>query len=200
MSSIVALSCDLGIVLSTDTIAYKLPIGEPKYSLIQTATHKLYQLSENVLAGAVGDFTSYLPYLNRAARRKLPAEKQVETLMQDCIGKLNDSRLVVAYRAAGKLRLDVCEFGHLRPDIKTFVSYPNPLLSDMFQRLYTSPEGEAMNKAGLLGTVGLVNGFNAMADTISAEMSSPFDTVCLLKDGIFVVTGTLTRLPISDIW
>ncbi len=51
MSSIVALSCEEGVVVSTDTIAFKLPVGEPKYTRMRSATHKLFQLSENVIAG-----------------------------------------------------------------------------------------------------------------------------------------------------
>ena len=200
MSSIVALNCEEGIIVATDTIAFKQPISDQKYSRIQTTTHKLFQLSENVIAGAVGDFTSYLPFLNRAARRRLPADKLAAELMNDCIGKLNDSRLVVAYRTAGKLVIDVCEFGHLRPNLTTYAAYPNPLLTDLFNRIYTSPEAESIRKTGLLGTVGLVSGFNAMAATLSPEMSSPFDTVCLLKEGIFVVSGTLTKLPTADFW
>ena len=52
----------------------------------------------------------------------------------------------------------------------------------------------------MLGIAALVGGFNALAASLSAELSPPFDTICFLPEGLFVITGGATRLPVTEFW
>jgi hypothetical protein len=202
MSSCVIVSCSQGFVISTDTIAFKQPVGEqgPKYGRVKGSTHKLFQLTEDVIAAGVGDWSSYLPVLNAAARLKLPTEKLVEELLDMCVRKAANARVFVLSRVGGKARLDISELGHVRHDVVGAQAFPDPLLNGLFTRVYESPEGLAVRKSGMLGVAALVNGFNALAACLNPEMASLFDTVCFLHEGMFVISGGLARLPVTDFW
>jgi hypothetical protein len=200
MSSVVVVSCTQGFVISADTIAFKQPAGERKFGRVRGCTHKVFQLGDDVLAAAVGEWTSYLPVLNTAARRQLAAEKLVPELLDLCAKKAADSRVFILYRVGQKVFLDTSELGHARREQAGAVSYPDPLLNGLFNRVYESPEGEAVRKAGMLGVAALVGAFNALAASLSPEMAPPFDTVCFLSEGMFVVTGGVTRLPVAEFW
>lgn len=200
MSSFVAVRCDQGFILSADSVAFKHPIGEKKFGRVKAFTRKLFQLSDDVLAGAVGDWSSYLPVLNTAARRGLPGDKLGPELLDLCVKKAADSRVFIFYRKAMKVFLDVSELGHIRLGQGGATSYPDSLLNGLFSRVLDSPEGEAVRKTGMLGTAALVGGFNAMATALSPEIAPPFDTVCFLQEGMLALTGGVTRLPVTDFW
>lgn len=201
MSSVVIAHCDQGFVISTDTVAFKQPIGGPeKYGRIRGSTHKLFQLSDNVLAAGVGEWTSYFPILNAAARAGLPTEKLVTDLLEQCSRKATDARVYILYRAGQRAKCDTSDFGHARRDQLSVVMYPDPLLNGLFGRVFESPEGLAVRKSGILGIGALIDGFNAMATSLCTELSPPFDTVCFLHEGMFAIRGGVTRLPITDIW
>jgi hypothetical protein len=200
MSSFVAVSCDQGFVVSADSVAFKHPVGEKKFGRVKGFTRKLFQLSDDVLAGAVGEWTSYLPVLNTAARRRLPADKLVPELLDLCVKKAADSRVFVLYRVGKKVLLDTSDLGHVRREQAGVVSYPDPLLDGLFDRVYESPEGLAVRKSGMLGVAALVGGCNALAASLSPELAPPFHTVCFLQEGLFVVSGGVTKLPVSEFW
>src|SRR5262249_22959757 len=101
MSSVVVTSCDQGFIVSTDTVAFKQPVGEKKYGRVRGSTHELFQLSDDVLAAGVGEWTSYLPVLNAAARRGKAADELVPDLLDQCAKKAADSRVFVLSRAGG---------------------------------------------------------------------------------------------------
>ena len=199
MSSVVAVSCDQGFVISSDTVAFKPP-AEKKYGRVRGSTRKLFQLTDDILAAAVGEWTSYFPVFNAAARGGRPTEKLVPELLDQCAKKAADSRVYIFYRLGKRVHLDTSELGHARREMPGAVAYPDPLLNDLFNRVYESPEGLIVRKTGMLGICALVEGFNAMAASLSAELSPPFDTVCFLAEGLFVVRGGVTRLPLSDLW
>jgi hypothetical protein len=202
MSSCVVVSCTQGFVISTDSIAFKQPVPPPgpKYGKVKGHTRKLFQLSADVLAAAVGEWTSYLPVLNAAARLRLPPEKLVAELLEQSMRKAADSRIFVVYRKEGKVLLDASELGHVRQDLPGAHAYPDPLLDALFDRVYESPEGQAIRKAGMLGIAALVEAFNAMAVSLSPELCPPFDTVCFLGEGQFVLSGGVTPLPVAEFW
>lgn len=202
MSSAVVVGVTQGFVVSTDTIAFKQPLSQPgaRYGRVQGTTHKMFQISDDVLVAAVGDFTNYLAALNAAAKLKLPTEKLVPELLDLCVKKAANSRVFVVYRLGGKVLLDTVELGHIRREQPGAHSFPDPLLNDLFMRVYESPEALTVRKSGMLGTAAIVNGFNAMAATLSPELSPPFDTVLFLTDGLFVLSGNLNRLPVADFW
>src|SRR5687767_12444081 len=116
MSSVVVVSCDQGFVISADTIAFKHPVSEEKYGRVRGHTRKLFQLSDDVLAAAVGEWTSYFPVLNAAARSGGPSEKLVSDLLEQCAKHAADSRVYVLYRVGKRVRLDTSELGHARRD------------------------------------------------------------------------------------
>jgi hypothetical protein len=182
-------------------VAFKLPVGgEKKYGRVRGSTHKLFQLSDNVIAAGVGEWTSYLPILNAAARAARPTDKLVPDILEQCAKKAVDSRVYVLYREGKRVKLDISELGHARREQTGAVSYPDPLLNGLFGRVFDSPEGLAVRKAGILGICALIEGFNALAASLSTELSPPFDTVCFLTEGLFAVRGGVTRLPITDLW
>jgi hypothetical protein len=202
MSSAVVVSCSQGFVVSTDSIAFKLPVGEkgPKLGRLKGSTRKLFQLSDDVLAAGVGEWNQYFPVMNEVARKRLPTDKLVPELLELCAKKTADSRVFVLSRQAGKVVLDISELGHIRKDLPGAHAYPDPLLNDLFSRVYESPEGLAIRKTGMLGIASLVAGFNAMAASLSPEMSQPFDSVCFLPEGLFVLSGGVTKLPVAELW
>jgi hypothetical protein len=202
MSSCVIVRCTQGFVISTDGIAFKQPVADAAqmFGRVKGLTRKLFQLTDDVVVAGVGDFTSYLPVFNAAARLRLPTAKLVAGLLDLAVQKAADSRIFVVYRDAGNVFLDVCELGHVRRDQPGAVAYPNPLLNGLFLRVHESPEGKAVSTTGMLGMTALVSGFNALASSLSAEMSPPFDTVCFLADGMFVVSGGITKLPVAEFW
>lgn len=202
MSSVVAQGCTQGFVISTDSAAMKEPVGEGdrKLGRIGSATRKLFQVSDDVLVGAVGQWTSYLPLLNAAARSPRPAADLVPALLGQCEEKACDARLFVLYRIDGKALLDTAELGQIRRERSGAVAYPNQTINGLFRSMYESPEGLAIRKTGLLGITGLVLAFNAMAASLSPEISPPFDTVLFLDEGQVVVSGGITRLPVTEYW
>jgi hypothetical protein len=202
MSSAVVVSCSQGFVISTDSVAFKQPVsGEgPKLGRIKGTTRKLFQLTDHVLATGVGEWNSYFPIFNAAARLRLPADKLVSQLLDMCAKKATDSRVFVVYRQAGKVFLDTSELGHVRREQPGAHAYPDPLLNDLFNRVYESPEGLAIRKSGMLGIAALVGGLNALAASLSPEIAPPFDTACFLTEGLVVLTGGVTRLPVADFW
>jgi hypothetical protein len=200
MSSFVAVSCDQGFVISADSIAFKQPVGEKKYGRVRAFTRKLFQLSDDVIAGGVGEWTSYLPVFNTVARRRLTADKFVPELLDLCVKKAADSRVFVLYRSGKRVLLDTSELGHVRREQPGAVSYPDPLLNGLFHRVYDSPEGDTVKKSGMIGIAALLGGINALAASLSAEMSPPFDMVCFLPEGMFVLSGGVTKLPVTEFW
>jgi hypothetical protein len=202
MSSAVVESCTQGFVISTDSIANKEPVGDggKKLGRVKAVTRKLFQLSDDVIAAGVGEWTSYMPVLNAAARTRLPTARMVAELMDQCAKKAADSRVFVLYRIDGKARLDTSELGHVRRDLAGVAAYPSVALNSLYRHVYDSPEGLAIRKTGILGIAGLIAAFNALAATLSAELSAPFDTVLFLHEGMVVVTGGVTRLPVTEYW
>ena len=202
MSSCVIMRGTQGFLISTDCITFKQPVGNQgqKFGRVKGLTRKLFQVTDDVVAAAVGDFTNYLPVLNAAARAGLPTQKLVPELLDQCLKKAADSRIFVVYRADGRVFLDTSELGSVQHDQPGVVVYPDPLITGLFLRISESPEGKAISTSGMLGIAALVGGFNAMAASLSAEMSPPFDTICFLTDGTFVVTGGLTKLPVEEFW
>ena len=198
MSSVVVVQCTQGFVVSTDTVAFKTPVADKRFAKVRASTHKLFQISDDVIAAGVGEFTSYLKVFNAAAKLKLPTEKLVPELLDLATKKAADSRIFVLYRLDGKAKLDVCEFAHIRRDEPGAHSYPDDLLNGLFDRIYESPEGLAVRKAGILGIAALVNGINSLAASLSPEMSPPFDTICFLHEGMFVLSGGLAKLPLTE--
>jgi hypothetical protein len=202
MSSAVVVSCSQGFVVSTDSIAFKLPVAGdgPKLGRVKGSTRKLFQLSDDVLVAGVGEWNQYFPVFNEVARKKLATDKLVPELLDLCAKKTADSRVFVLYRRDSKVYLDISELGHVRKEQPGAHAYPDPLLNNLFSRVYESPEGLAIRKTGMIGIAALVAGFNAMAASLSPEMSPPFDTVCFLPDGLFVLSGGVTKLPVSALW
>lgn len=202
MSSAVVESCTQGFVISTDSAATKDPVGDTgkKLGKISGTTRKLFQLSEDVLVAAVGEWTSYLPILNAAARSQLPTAELVSHLLDQCEKKAADSRVFVLYRVDGKARLDTSELGHVQRERNGAVAYPSPTLNGLFRSVYESPQGLAIRKTGMIGITSLIGAFNAMAASLSPSVSPPFDTVLFLNEGLVVVTGGVTRLPVTEYW
>jgi hypothetical protein len=202
MSSCVVVSCTQGFVISTDSIVFKKPEADPalQFGQVRGITRKLFEISDDVLAAGVGDWSSYMPVFNSVARLKLPTKKLVDEILDLSTKKATDSRIFVLSRIEGKVILDVSELGHVRRDQTGAVTFPNPVLNGLFLKAYESPEGMAIRSAGMLGVTALVAALNAMAASLSSEISAPFDTVAFLKDGMFAVTGGATRLPVTDFW
>jgi hypothetical protein len=202
MSSCVVVNCTQGFVISTDSIVFKTPQADPvnQFGQIRGTTRKLFQISDDVIAAGVGDWSSYMPIFNSAARLKLPAAKVVDVILDQSMKKAADSRVFILSRIEGKVILDISELGHVRRDQTGAVAYPNPVINGLFLKAYESPEGLAIRSAGLLGVTALVAALNAMAVSLSSDLSAPFDTVAFLKDGLFAVTGGATRLPVTDFW
>ena len=198
MSSAVVVQCTQGFVISTDTVAFKTPVADKRFAKIRASTHKLFQISDDVIAAGVGEFTSYLNVFNAAARLKLPTEKLVPELLDLAVKKAADSRVFVLYRTDGKAKFDISELGHVRREEPGAHSYPDDLLNGLFDRVYESPEGLAVRKSGILGIAALVNGINALAASLSPDMLPPFDTVCFLHEGMFVLSGGLAKLPVTE--
>src|SRR5262249_43836194 len=202
MSSCVIVRCTQGFVVSTDSIVFKKPQADEvlQYGQVRGITRKLFQISDDVLVACVGDWSSYMPVLNSVARLKLPVARLVDELLDQSMKKAADSRVFILSRNDGKVVLDVSELGHVRRDQTGAIAYPNPLLNGLFVKAYETPEGLAIRSAGLLGVAALVAALNAMAASLSSELSAPFDTVAFLNDGLFTVTGGATRLPVTDFW
>jgi hypothetical protein len=202
MSSCVVVQCTQGFVISTDSIVFKKPVADAarQFHDVRGTTRKLFQLSDDVIAAGVGDWSSYMPIFNSVARLKVHAKKLVDELLDQSTTKATDSRIFILSRIEGKVILDISELGHVRRDQTGAVAYPNPVLNGLFMKAYESPEGLAIRSAGMLGVTALVAALNAMAASLSSELSAPFDTVAFLKDGMFAVTGGATRLPVTDFW
>jgi hypothetical protein len=202
MSSAMVQSCTQGFVISTDSIAMKEPVGDggKKLGRVKAVTRKLFQLSEDAIAAGVGEWTTYMPLLNAAARSRLPTAKMVSELMDQCGKKAADSRILVLYRIDGKVLLDISELGHVRHEQPGAVAYPSEGINGLVARVYESPEGLAIRKTGILGIAALIAACNAMAASLSPELSPPFDTVLFLNEGMVVVSGGITKLPVTEYW
>jgi hypothetical protein len=77
------------------------------------------------------------------------------------------------------------------------VSYPDALINKLFMEMYESETGNAIRRSGLLGIAALVDGYNSLAATMCSDISSPFDTVLFLEDGVFPFAGGVTKLPVA---
>ena len=111
--------------------------------------------------------------------------------------KALDSRIYIVHRTQAKLQFDTIVEGKVTLDQTGVVSYPDHLINQMFGALYESDAAKAIRRSGLLGIAALVNGYNALAATMCSDISTPFDTVLFLDDGIFPFSGGVTKLPVA---
>jgi DUF917 family protein len=80
------------------------------------------------------------------------------------------------------------------------VAYPDDLLNNMFNNIYESNEGKYIRNTGVIGIVTLVNSINNMCATLSQDIAAPFDTICFFNEGVLVIDGVVTKLPVTNFW
>lgn len=199
MSSCVIVGGSGGYVVSTDSIVYKYASDDAGKVIgkVKGSTRKLFQIDPDILVAGTGNWNSYFPIFNAAAAMSASREEKVGRLLDDAKSKAPDSRVYVVHRSPTKLQFDSVVETKVTLDQSGVVSYPDHLLNQMFGALYESDAAKAIRRSGLLGIAALVNGYNALAATMCSDISTPFDTVLFLDDGIFPFSGGVTKLPVA---
>ncbi|MEO8457295.1 MAG: hypothetical protein ABI559_05730 [Chloroflexota bacterium] len=199
MSSCVIVGGPGGFVVSTDSIVYKYASDDQGKVIgkVKGSTRKLFQVDPDILVAGTGNWNSYFPIFNAAAAMQSPRDEKVARLLEDSASQAKDSCVYVVHRAHGKLRLDAVRETVVSSNQPGVVSYPDPVINQLFTALYESEPAKAIRRSGLLGIAALVNGFNSLAATMCSDIAAPFDTVLFLEDGIFPFTGGVTQLPVA---
>jgi hypothetical protein len=199
MSSCVIVGGTGGYVVSTDSIVYKYASDEKGNVIgkVKGSTRKLFQVDPDILVAATGNWNSYFPVFNAAAAMDAPRGDKVARLLEDAVSKAADSCVHILHRTGAKLQLDSIVETKMTVGQTGVVSYPDQVLNQLFAAMYESEPAKAIRRSGLLGIAALVNGYNALADTMCSDISTPFDTVLFLEDGIFPFSGGVTKLPVA---
>lgn len=199
MSSCVIVGGTGGYVVSTDSIVYKFASDE-KGSVIgkvKGSTRKLFQIDADILVAGTGNWNTYFPIFNAVAAMEASREEKVKRLIEDAALQAKDSRVYVVHRTPSRLQFDSVTQTKVALNQTGVVSYPDHVLNQMFGALYESEAAKAIRRSGLLGIAALVNGYNALAATMCSDISTPFDTVLFLDEGIFPFSGGVTKLPVA---
>lgn len=199
MSSCVIVGGFGGYVVSTDSIVYKYASDEKGNVIgkVKGSTRKLFQIDADILVAGTGNWNTYFPIFNAVAAMDASREEKVGRLLDDAKSKAKDSRVYIVHRTPAKLQFDSVAEKKVTIDQSGVVSYPDHVLNQMFGALYESEPAKAIRRSGLLGIASLVSGYNALAATMCSDISSPFDTVLFLEDGIFPFSGGVTKLPVA---
>jgi len=193
MSSIVAVSAPEGFVVSTDRIVYKNP-DRNNLRTVRSITPKMFSMPNGMLVAGTGDRNLYFPLFNALARRGAPADECGEAI-QSYQGK---KHLYGFYRTSEGVRMDSNEGGAKLIGRPGCVSFPEPLLNDLFVAMYESEAAQRIRGTGLLGMASLVSAFNAFALALCSDIASPFDVVIYLPEGSYAISGGPAPLPVSD--
>ena len=199
MSSCVIVGGSGGYVVSTDSIVYKFASDEKGNVIgkVKGSTRKLFQIDDDILVAGTGNWNTYFPIINNAAAMSGHRDFKVERLIEEGKSRAADSRIYLVHRTQTKLQFDSIVEGKVTLDQSGVVSYPDHVINAMFGALYESDAAKAIRRSGLLGIAALVNGYNALAATMCSDISTPFDTVLFLDDGIFPFSGGVTKLPVA---
>jgi len=193
MSSCVIVRGSEGFVVSTDSIVIKsTTVGQ-----VKGLTRKLFRIRPGLIAAALGNWNSYFPILNSAARMN-GDQSEVLTELRSMAIKAKDIHLYILFREEGDVILDGVEAGELTEGRTGVVAYPEKFLMSLFAAMYESPEAMEIRQSGMLGMAAIVNGYNAFAEALSINVSSPYDTILFLKDGSFAFSGGVTDLPVGE--
>jgi hypothetical protein len=195
MSSIVAVSAPEGFVVSTDRIVYKNPESS-NLRTVRGITPKMFSMPNGMLVAGTGDRNVYFPLFNALARRGAPVD-ECRDAIQSYQGK---EHLYGFYRTSEAVRMDSNEAGAKQIDRKGCVSFPEPLLNDLFMAMYESDAAKRIRRTGLLGIASIVSAFNAFALALCSDIASPFDVVLYLPEGSYAISGGPAVLPVSDFW
>ena len=199
MSSCVIVGGSGGYVVSTDSIVYKYAADDKGNVIgkVKGSTRKLFEIDPDILVAGTGNWNSYFPIFNNAAAMSGHRDFKIERLLEEAKSKALDSRIYIVHRTQTKLQFDTIVEGKVTLDQTGVVSYPDHVINQMFGALYESDAAKAIRRSGLLGIAALVNGYNALAATMCSDISTPFDTVLFLDDGIFPFSGGVTKLPVA---
>lgn len=199
MSSCVIVGGSGGYVVSTDSIVYKYASDDKGKVIgkVKGSTRKLFEIDPDILVAGTGNWNTYFPIFNNAAAMSGHRDFKIERLLEEAKSKALDSRIYIVHRTQAKLQFDSIVEGKVTLDQTGVVSYPDHLINQMFGALYESDAAKAIRRSGLLGIAALVNGYNALAATMCSDISTPFDTVLFLDDGIFPFSGGVTKLPVA---
>ncbi len=200
MSSIVALQGPQGFVISTDNVVFntaKDASGKVDWK-IKGVTHKLFQISDDILAAAVGSWNSYFPIFNHVAAMKEPKENLLEELRTHGVKTTPDTHMYIFHREKTGIILDVIEGGQVKPAFPGVVMYPEPLLNSIFLSMYENEYAKKVRNSGMFGIASLAHAYNAFALSLCGDIAAPFDTILFTMDGIFNFSGGVTRLPVAN--
>src|SRR4030043_513232 len=158
MSSIVAVQGQQGFVISTDSIVFKYTTDKDGKidGKVKGTTRKLFQIHEDVLAVGLGNWNSYFPIFNRVAAMKLPKDKLLEEVRNQCV-KTTDAHVYVFHREDSGVILDVVENQAVKLAASGAVRYPESMLNSLFLTMYESEHALKIRISGMLGIAALVN-------------------------------------------
>lgn len=196
MSSVVIVKGSQGFIVSTDSIVYKYPTGPAGERLgkIKGSCRKLFQINNDILVAAVGNWNSYFVVLNEIARMRTSNADLLDHL-RNSAAKLTDSRLYVLSRQPDDVNLDIIENGGVKLNASGAIMYPENLLNSLFLAMYESPHAMPIRQSGMMGIATLVHAYNSFALSLCSDISGPFDTVLFLQEGLFTFSGGVTQLP-----
>jgi len=193
MSSCVILRGSQGFVVSTDSIVLKATaVGQ-----VKGLTRKLFRIRPGLIAAAMGNWDTYFPILNSAARSKGDQEEVIAELRSMAV-EAKDIYLYILFREKDDVVLESIEGGEVTKDRTGVATYPEKYLMSLFTTMYESPEAIEIRQSGMLGIAAIVNAYNAFAAALCTDVSSPYDTILFLKDGSFVFSGGVTDLPVGE--
>lgn len=199
MSSIVAVQGYQGFVISTDSIVFTYTTDKTGKvdGKVKGSTRKLFQMHEDVLVVGLGGWKSYFSIFNKIAEMKLPKDKLLEELRNQCV-KTTDAFVYIFHREDKGVILDVVENQGVRLAVSGAVRFPEPLLNSLFLTMYESEYALKIRNSGMLGIAALVHAYNAFALSLCSDISAPFDTVLFTQEGIFNFSGGVTKLPVGS--
>lgn len=199
MSSVVCVQGSEGFVVSSDSIVYKILSDDTGKEIgrVKGVTRKLFQIHDNIVVAAVGNWNSYFPVFNQVAKLNTSTDNTVSEL-HNRAAQVKDARIYILFRKDNKVQLDIVDHGAARVAQSGAIMYPQQVVNDLFLTVYESNHAKQIRKTGMLGMASLVHAYNSFAASLTSDISAPFDTILFLNDGIFPFSGNVTRLPVSD--
>jgi hypothetical protein len=196
MSSVVIVKGGQGFVVSSDSIVYKYPTAPSGERLgkVKGVTRKLFQIHDDIVVAAVGNWNSYFPMFNAVA--SMGSSKLLDELRTRA-AQSTDARIYILSRQKNDVALDIVENGEAKLNCSGAIMYPEQSLNSLFLTLYESPDAKAIRASGMVGIAALVHAYNAFALSLCSDISAPFDTILFLRDGLFAFKGGVTRLPVG---